>query len=144
MSHESRALVVCVDLEPGSTELIRTAAKFGHPILVLCVVPEASKYDQNQVDRRIRALLGDSDQDLVAEVEVRRGDPEDQILTYAREHPGRALALGRRTRVTIDRIYVSSTTSEVAALAPCPVLVVPLDTENACEAVPMVDRPTTH
>ncbi len=64
-------------------------------------------------------------------VEIRRGDPEDQILKYAREHPGIALTLGRRTRGTIDRTYISSTTSAVAALAPCPVLVVPIGAEAA-------------
>ncbi len=126
-------ILLCLDLERGYEMLVRYAATYaarsGQPVHVLYVMPRPSpEAEQHAVQERLKRLVATTlPGALVTTVVVRRGRPEEEIVTYAREHSADPIVLGRRQRSSRERLHIGSTTSAVIALAPGPVLVVPLD-----------------
>ncbi len=132
MPNDNQPLLLCVDLQQGSETLARyIARRISHcvqPLHVLYVHPKnggpAIEDTQAQLDALVVEVLAGVSIKLVT---LRHDLPEEAIVAYAKEHAVDPIVLGRRQRSTVERIYVGSTTSAVISLAPCPVLVVPLN-----------------
>jgi nucleotide-binding universal stress UspA family protein len=60
-------------------------------------------------------------------LELVEGRPAPQLLLLAEEHRPRLLVAGTARRARVDLLLIGSVASELAARAPCPVLVVPAD-----------------
>jgi nucleotide-binding universal stress UspA family protein len=126
-------MLLCVDLEADSEILANYAAKYAmhcrQSLHVLYVIPQASRQTDAEARQRLKALVDKTlDRVKVEAIVLRRGVPEDEILSYAESHPCDPVMLGHRHRSTVERIYVGSTTRTVLSLSPRPILVVPIDT----------------
>jgi len=128
---DEKPLLLCLDLEPDSEALCRAALararRCGQPVQVLHVMPAFS--EPRPVEGRLHALLGRCGAE-VARVMVESGSPEERIPQVAARCGADPVVLGRRSRTTVDRIYVGSTTSAVISLCRTPVLVIPLPGEG--------------
>ncbi len=59
------------------------------------------------------------------------GEPQDELITYAKEHAIDLIVLGTRGHNLMETLFIGSTTVRVASRAPCPVLSVsPRDNEG--------------
>lgn len=136
-TNKDHALLLCIDLEAGSTALVRFACSFARrcnqAVRVLHVLPAGMPKDAavNHGEQLHFLLARMGLETAQIPIEILEGIPENAILSAAREHDVDAIILGRRRRSPIERIYVGSTTSAVISQAPCPVLVVPLSVEPA-------------
>lgn len=134
--NDNRPVLLCLDLEAGSHELAKYAADFATscklPVHVLHVLQ--SRLDETGQERSRRQLAAICQEILpwvpAEHIHVAEGLPEDCIVTNAGEIGAGMILLGRRKRITVDRIYVGSTTSAVISLASRPVLVVPIAVDN--------------
>ncbi|HHQ14110.1 MAG TPA: universal stress protein [Chromatiales bacterium] len=134
MPEQPPLLLVCVDLEAGSANLVKYAARqarsCGSSLRVLYVSPSrsAGRDVREQALARLHQLIDGPFSGLdIDAVDVEAGIAEEVIVEYARRHHVGQILLGRRHRSTVERIYVGSTTSAVISLARRPVLVVPVD-----------------
>ena len=133
MPAKPHSMRLCQDLKQGSQTLARyagaRAAHCSQPVHVLYVHPKAHgdpaiEDAQTRLDKLGTQTLADVTVEAVA---IRRGLPEETIVTYAKEYAVDPIVLGRRQRSMGERTQVGSTTSAVISLAASPVLVVPLD-----------------
>ena len=132
MSDNTRPLLLCLDLEVGSDVLAAYASRLVKrcelPVHVLYVLPKASKETEEHAYRRLKEITDKTFRgDQVDAVIVRRGIPEDHIVSYANQQLFEFVILGRRRRSTLERIYVGGTTCAVISLSHAPVLVVSVD-----------------
>jgi len=129
----SGPLLLCIDLENGSKQLIKDAADYAQRCGLTTYVLYISNKPLNETTRmRVLTRLHDlTDQpfaDLNSKiVDIEFGIIEEMIIKVASYHNARLIMLGRRQRSRVDRIHVGSTTSAVISLASRPVLVVPVD-----------------
>ncbi len=132
----SPPLLLCLDLEAGSRELAREAARHARrchwPLHVLHVLQHPlGEADRRHHRERLRALCQEIMPGLPDDhLHVEEGIPEDLIVAVAQRLDSGPILLGRRRRETVERIYVGSTTSAVISLARRPVLVIPLATDH--------------
>lgn len=126
-------LLLCLDLEAGSEQLIGYAARHAQR----CKQAVRILYVSNgQLDEEKRASILAQIHALTEKplagiplqgVDIEAGTAEDRILKLAQRCQADPVMLGRRHRATVERIYVGSTTSAVISLATRPVLVVPVN-----------------
>jgi len=129
---DASPLLLCLDLEFGSEQLIDYAARHAQrcalPLRVLHVSRAA--LDEKKHQQLLARIHGLIDRHLgglqLQAIDIETGVAEDVIVEVARHHDADLILLGRRHRTTADRIYVGSTTSAVISLATRPVLVVPV------------------
>jgi nucleotide-binding universal stress UspA family protein len=76
---------------------------------------------------------------IPTEVQVRVGDPVEQLVSVALEQSANLLIVGTHGRRGLRRLVLGSVAERVARAAPCPVLVVRPRDVAAMEAVPRPD-----
>jgi len=135
MGNKKRPILLCLDLEAGSEELARHgllyAERLGRPLHVLYVMPVSSRETEDAVVERFKRFTEGILAGLSVEAfAIRRGLVEDHIVEYIRENSVEIVILGHRHKAKKERVYVGSTVKTVIALAPGPVLVVPIDSEG--------------
>ena len=126
-------LLICLDLEAGSEQLLAYAAhhvrRCQQTVRVLHVSrAELDAARSDALQQQIRKLLDRVFPDISPPaIDIEVGLAEDRIVEVAQRCQADPVLLGRRRRATVERIYVGSTTSAVLSLATRPVLVVPVD-----------------
>lgn len=131
MDENKPILLLCLDLEQGSSALARYAGELarrcGQSIHLFYVEPSGGSPVIKNPRTRLEAIAAKIMQGINVEaIVLRRGLAEDEIIAYAKGCAVAPIVIGRRQRSTVERIYVGSTTSAVLSLTSCPVLVVPL------------------
>jgi len=133
-------MLLCLDLEQGSDRLVARAApiaqRWAAPVRIVHATRTALTGPQTKdVMARLHALVdGPLAGHAVDGVELAQGVAEHVIVAAANRCGAIAIVLGRRSRSTVERIYVGSTTSAVISLAQRPVLVLPLDGDESASA----------
>jgi nucleotide-binding universal stress UspA family protein len=125
----------------------RVAHAFGAHVDVLYVIDlllceELQRFDQREVDE-IRAELRDHGQryvdvlrdeaerlELSVDGEVRRGDPFEEIVAWAREREADLIVMGHVGRRPRAKVLLGSVAERVLEFAPCPVMVVKHDPDE--------------
>ncbi len=135
MPDEKRPILLCLDLEAGSEELIRCGTGYARcmdrPLHLLYVLPRSSSETEDAACERLKGLAKRTLEDALTEaIVVRRGNTEDLIVDYVKEKKVAMVVLGHRHKAKRERVYVGSTVKTVISLAPGPVLVVPIDGEE--------------
>lgn len=138
---QSRRIVVPVDFSDSSARALRHAAKraaeSGGSLIVVYVVPadygwlgigrdelrDLDRSLQRQAADRLRAFTDDNVGNVVAaDLEVRVGQPAEQIVAAARDSKCDSIMLSTRGLTGLDRYLIGSVAHRVAQLAPCPVV----------------------
>lgn len=70
------------------------------------------------------------DRDIETEIAVRRGNPQDDILTYTDEHEIELIVMGTHGRTGVKRALLGSVTEDVVRHSETPVLTVHRDPEE--------------
>jgi nucleotide-binding universal stress UspA family protein len=136
-----RRILVPVDFSDSSARALRHAAKraaeSGGSLIIVHVVPadygwlgigreelrDLDRSLQRQAADRLRAFADENvGHNLTAEMEVRVGQPAEQILAAARESQCDSIMLSTRGLTGLDRYLIGSVADRVARLAPCPVV----------------------
>ena len=136
-----RRILVPVDFSDSSARALRHAAKraaeSGGSLIVVHVVPadygwlEIGREELRDLDRslqrqaadRLRAFADENvGQNVPVDMEVRVGQPAEQILAAARESKCDSIMLSTRGITGLDRYLIGSVADRVARLAPCPVV----------------------
>ena len=136
-----RLILVPVDFSDSSARALRHAAKraaeSGGSLIIVYVVPadygwlgigrdelrDLDRSLQRQAADRLRAFADENvGHNLPAELEVRVGQPAEQILAAARESKCDSIMLSTRGLTGLDRYLIGSVADRVARLAPCPVV----------------------
>jgi nucleotide-binding universal stress UspA family protein len=140
---KSRRILVPVDFSNSSARALRhavkRAAEFGGSLIIVHVVPadygwlgigrdESRDLDrslQRQAADRLRAFADENVGDNVpAHLEVRIGQPAEEILAAARDSKCDSIVLSTRGLTGLDRYFIGSVAHRVAQLAACPVVLV--------------------
>jgi nucleotide-binding universal stress UspA family protein len=80
---------------------------------------------QRQASDRLRAFADENVGDnLAVDLEVRVGQPAEEILAAARESKCDSIVMSTRGLTGLDRYLIGSVAHRVAQLAPCPVILV--------------------
>jgi nucleotide-binding universal stress UspA family protein len=130
-----------VDFSDSSAHALRHAAKraaeSGGSLVIVHVVPadygwlgigrdelrDLDRSLQRQAADRLRSFsvenVGD---ELTAELEVRVGQPAEEIVAAARESKCDSIVLSTRGLTGLDRYLIGSVAHRIAQLAPCPVV----------------------
>ena len=130
---ENKSLLLCIDLEKGSNQLVTYAVQHARrcKLTTQVLYVSHSKLDKTTRGRillRLHNLIDQPLSDLTIEsIKVETGVVEEIIVKTARHNWVELILLGRRQRSKVERIHVGSTTRAVIALACRPVLVVPVD-----------------
>ena len=130
---DNKSLLLCIDLEKGSDQLVTYAAQHARrcklTIQVLYVShSRLDKTTRGKILRHLHDLIDQPFSDLTIEtIKVETGIIEEIIVKTARHDHVELILLGRRQRSKVERIHVGSTTRAVIALACRPVLVVPVN-----------------
>ena len=138
---KSRRIVVPVDFSDSSARALRHAAKraaeSGGSLIVVYVVPadygwlgigrdelrDLDRSLQRQAADRLHAFTHDNVGNVVAaDLEVRVGQPAEQIVAAARDSKCDSIMLSTRGLTGLDRYLIGSVAHRVAQLAPCPVV----------------------
>jgi nucleotide-binding universal stress UspA family protein len=136
-----RRILVPVDFSDSSARALRHAAKrtaeSGGSLIIVYVVPadygwlgigrdelrDLDRSLQRQAADRLRAFADENvGENVPAELEVRVGQPAEQILAAARESQCDSIMLSTRGLTGLDRYLIGSVADRVARLAPCPVV----------------------
>jgi nucleotide-binding universal stress UspA family protein len=136
-------ILVPVDFSDSSARALRHAAKraveSGGSLIIVHVVPadygwsgigrdESRDLDrslQRQVADRLRAFADEHvGHKVPADLEVRVGQPAEEIVMAARESKCDSIVLSTRGLTGLDRYLIGSVADRVARLAPCPVVLV--------------------
>jgi nucleotide-binding universal stress UspA family protein len=138
-----RRILVPVDFSDSSARALRhaaqRAAESGGSLIVVHVVPadygwlgigrdESRDLDrslQRQAADRLRAFADENVGDVAADLEVRVGQPAEEIVAAARDSKCDSIVLSTRGLTGLDRYLIGSVAHRVAQLAPCPVVLVP-------------------
>ena len=136
-------ILVPVDFSDSSGRALRHAAKrateSGGSLIIVHVVPadygwlgigrdESRDLDrslQRQAADRLRAFADENVGDVAADLEVRVGQPAEEIVAAARDSKCDSIVLSTRGLTGLDRYLIGSVAHRVAQLAPCPVVLVP-------------------
>ena len=138
---EPRRILVPVDFSDSSARALRHAAKRAAEsdgsLIVVHVVPadygwlgigreESRDLDrslQRQAADRLRAFADENIGDNVsADLEVRLGQPAEEIIAAARDSKCDSIVLSTRGLTGLDRYLIGSVAHRVAQLASCPVV----------------------
>lgn len=136
-----RRILVPVDFSNSSARALRHAAKraaeLGGSLIVVHVVPAdygwlgIGREELRDLDRSLQRQAADrlcafADENvghnLTAELEVRVGQPAEEILAAARESQCDSIMLSTRGLTGLDRYLIGSVAERVARLAHCPVV----------------------
>jgi len=134
-------ILVPVDFSNSSARALRHAAKraaeSGGSVIVVHVVPadygwlgigrdelrDLDRSLQRQASDRLRAFADENVGDNVAaDLEVRVGQPAEQIIAAARDSKCDSIMLSTRGLTGLDRYLIGSVAHRVAQFAPCPVV----------------------
>ena len=134
-------ILVPVDFSDSSARALRHAAgliaESGASLIVVHVVPadygwlgigrdESRDLDcslQRQAADRLRAFADEHvGHNVAADLEVRIGQPAEEIVAAARESECDSIVLSTRGLTGLDRYLIGSVADRVARLAPCPVV----------------------
>jgi len=130
-----------VDFSDSSARALRHAAKraaeSGGSLIVVHVVPadygwsgigreelrDLDRSLQRQAADRLRVFADENvGHNLTAELEVRVGQPAEEILAAARESNCDSIMLSTHGLTGLDRYLIGSVADRVARLAPCPIV----------------------
>ena len=136
-------VLVPVDFSDSSGRALRHAAKraaeSGGSLIIVHVVPadygwsgigreESRELDralQQQAADRLRAFADENlGHNLAADLEVRVGQPAEEVVAAARESKCDSIVLSTRGLTGVDRYLIGSVADRVARLAPCPVVLI--------------------
>lgn len=136
-----RRVLVPVDFSDSSARALRHAAKrvaeSGGSLIVVHVVPadygwlgigrnelrDLDQLLQRQASNRLRAFADENVRHKVAaDLEVRMGQPAEQIIAAARDSKCDSIMLSTRGLTGLDRYLIGSVAHRIAQLAPCPVV----------------------
>jgi nucleotide-binding universal stress UspA family protein len=136
-----RRILVPVDFSDSSARALlhaaKRAAESGGSLIIVYVVPAdygwlgIGRYELRDLDRslqrqasdRLRAFADENVRDdVAADLEVRVGQPAEEILAAARESQCDSIMLSTRGLTGLDRYLIGSVADRVARLAPCPVV----------------------
>lgn len=136
-----RRILVPVDFSDSSARALRHAAKraaeSGGAVIVVHVVPadygwlgigrnelrDLDRSLQRQAANRLGAFADENvGDDVAAELEVRVGQPAEQIIAAARDSKCDSIMLSTRGLTGLDRYLIGSVAHRVAQLARCPVV----------------------
>jgi nucleotide-binding universal stress UspA family protein len=134
-------ILVPVDFSDSSARALQHAAKLaaesGGTLVIVHVVPadygwlgvgrdESRDLDrslQRQAAGRLRAFADEHvGHNMAADLEVRIGQPAEEIVAAARESKCNSIVLSTRGLSGLDRYLIGSVADRVARLAPCPVI----------------------
>jgi nucleotide-binding universal stress UspA family protein len=134
-------ILVPVDFSDSSASALRhaaeQAAESGGSLIIVHVVPadygwlKIGRDESVDLDRSLQRqaagrLRGFADEhvghDLPADLEVRIGQPAEEIVAAARESKCDSIVLSTRGLTGLDRYFIGSVADRVARLAPCPVV----------------------
>ena len=139
---ERRRILVPVDFSNSSAQALRHAAKRAAEsrgsLIVVHVVPadygwlgigrhelrDLDRSLQRQASDRLRAFAAENIADVPADMEVRIGQPAEEIIAAARESRCDSIMLSTRGLTGLDRLLIGSVAHRVAQLAPCSVVLV--------------------
>ena len=135
-----RCISVPVDFSKSSASALRHAAKrageSGGSLIVVHVVPadygwlQIGRDEMRDLDRslqrqaadRLRDFAEENIGDVPSDLEVRIGQPAEEIVSAAREAKCHSIVLSTRGLTGLDRLLIGSVAHGVAQLAPCPVV----------------------
>jgi nucleotide-binding universal stress UspA family protein len=136
-----RRILVPVDFSDSSARALRDAAKRAAEsdgsLIIVHVVPadygwlgigreelrDLDRSLQRQAADRLRAFADENvGHNVTAELEVRVGQPAEQIVAAAQESQCDSIMLSTRGLTGLDRYLIGSVADRVARLAPCPVV----------------------
>jgi nucleotide-binding universal stress UspA family protein len=112
--------------DDGAEALLSAAAlasSAGVRLRAVTVVDAKEAADPADVEARVRELLGDAAGDVDLEVEVRTGDPADELVAASQDVG--LLVIGSRGRRARKAAILGSVSQAVSAKAACPVLILP-------------------
>ena len=134
-------ILVPVDFSDSSARALRHAAgltaESGGSLIVVYVVPtdygwlgigreESRDLDlslQQEAAHRLRAFADEHvGHNVAADLEVRIGQPAEEIVVAAGESKCDSIVLSTRGITGLDRYFIGSVADRVARLAPCPVV----------------------
>ena len=134
-------ILVPVDFSDSSARALRHAAKRAvesrGSLIILYVVPadygwlrigrdelrDLDRSLQQQAADRLRSFAAENvGHNLGADLEVRVGQPAEEIVAAARESKCDSIMLSTRGLTGLDRYLIGSVADRVARLAPCPVV----------------------
>ena len=137
-------ILVPVDFSDSSARALHhaaeRAAESGGSLIIVHVVPadygwsgigrdESRNLDrslQRQAADRLRAFADEHiGHNVAADLEVRIGQPAEEIVAAARESKCDSIVLSTRGLSGLDRYLIGSVADRVARLAPCPVVLMP-------------------
>ena len=137
---EPRRILVPVDFSDSSARALRhavkRAAESGGSLIIVHVVPadygwlgigrdESRDLDRSlqlQAADRLRAFADENVGDVPADMEVRIGQPANEIVAAAQESKCDSIMLSTRGLTGLDRYLIGSVAHRVAQLASCPVV----------------------
>jgi nucleotide-binding universal stress UspA family protein len=136
-------ILVPVDFSDSSARALRHAAgvtaESGGSLIVVHVVPvdygwlEIGRDESHDLDRslqrqaadRLRAFTDEHvGRNVAADLEVRIGQPAEEIVAAARASKCDSVLLSTRGLTGLDRYLIGSVADRVARLAPCPVVLI--------------------
>jgi nucleotide-binding universal stress UspA family protein len=134
-------ILVPIDFSDSSARALQHAAErgaeSGGSLIVVHVVPadygwlEIGRDESRDLDRSLQRQAADrlrafADEHLghnvAADLEVRIGQPAEEIVAAARESKCDSIVLSTRGLTGLDRYLIGSVADRVARLAPCPVV----------------------
>lgn len=137
-------LLVPIDFSTSAEDALRYAAELaaqsGGSLIILHVVPvdygwlgigreQSQNLDQTlqrQAADRLRALADVHVlKDLPVDIEIRVGQPAEQIIAAANESKCDAIVLSTHGLTGLDRYLIGSVADRVARLASCPIFLIP-------------------
>ena len=141
MRTKPRRILVPVDFSDSSARALRDAAKkaaeSGGSLIVVHVVPSdhgwlgIGRDELRELDRSLQRQAADQlctfvdenvGDSVAAELEIRVGQPAQEIIAAARESKSDCILLSTRGLTGLDRILIGSVADRVARLAPCAVV----------------------
>jgi len=136
-------ILVPVDFSDSSARALRHASnratESGGSLIIIYVVPadygwlgfgrnelrDLDRSLQRQAAERLRAFAKENvSKNVPADLEVRIGQPSEEIVAAARESKCDSIMLSTRGLTGLDRYLIGSVADRVARLAPCPVVLV--------------------
>ena len=131
---EVRRLLCPVNYTPVARECLEAsgdlARVFGAELVVLHSV-EAGADDQDHLGILCGWVPPDVRSACALQEVVRHGRPGDQIVRYARDNDVSLIVIGAQRKLLADVPVFGTTTEHVVRLAPCPVLVIHREAEEA-------------
>ncbi len=143
---ERASMVVCTDGSAAAAAVLPAAASFARDLNLTCSVIQVVGPDEDvslhgepplqPIREQAQRQCADYCQQLSAEgvsahPVVLHGDPERTIVQYARLHHASLIAVATHGNSGLTRATLGSTTSSIVRHAPCPVLVVRIETEQS-------------